>query len=287
MLVAIAGVEVIRYDPGSSDLTPEQRTASVLIPPYRGSHRPIRLLPKLPLLQLVQLLTAGTDEWAPHVSAGIEVSNAGDAHAGPVSEWILSAILTQLRQWPSLVRFQDQQVWAHRKFSADTLAENRVLLVGAGNIGRATATKLAAFGAHTTLVGRSARQGVHGTSELTSLIPGHRVVVITTPLTEATLGLVDSKFLARMDDGALLVNASRGQVVETSALLAELQQGRLTAALDVTDPEPLPPEHPLWKASGVIISPHSARTVPGTNSLCYAVATSRVRQFLSKNLETG
>ncbi|GAA3040393.1 hypothetical protein Aglo01_31270 [Actinokineospora globicatena] len=178
-------------------------------------------------------------------------------------------------------------MWAHRKFNADTLADSRVLIVGAGNIGKATAAKLAPFGAHVTLVGRTARDGVHATSELADLLPGHRVVVVVvvvTPLTEATKGLVDRDFLARMDSGALLVNAGRGQVVDTNALLVELQHGRLTAALDVTDPEPLPADHPLWEQPGVIISPHSARTVPGTNALCYSVATARITAFALSHL---
>jgi len=97
---------------------------------------------------------------------------------------------------------------------------------------------------------------VHALDELPALLPGADVVVLTTPLTEQTRGLVNAPFLAAMKDGALLVNVARGPVVDTKALLAEAESGRLIAALDVTDPEPLPSGHPLWHAPGVLVSPH-------------------------------
>jgi phosphoglycerate dehydrogenase-like enzyme len=122
----------------------------------------------------------------------------------------LAAILTQLRQWPALVRYQDASTWAHRKVDADTLAGKRVLIVGAGSTGTATARLLAAFGATSTLVASTARDDVHAASELPGLIGGHDIVVITAPLNETTRGLVNKDFLAAMDDGAMLVNAGRG-----------------------------------------------------------------------------
>lgn len=284
ILSSMPGVEVVTYDPNELGLTDQQRTADILIPPYRSSHRPIRLLEQLPRLRMVQLLSAGTDAWSGYVSEHVTLASARGAHAGPVSEWILSAILAQLRQWPALVRFQDKAIWAHRRFEADTLAGKRVLIIGAGSIGMATARRLAAFDAALTLVAGSAKEGVHSAAKLPDLIAGHDIVVITAPLTEATRGLVDAKFLASMDDGSMLVNAGRGQIVDTNALVIELQNGRLCAALDVTDPEPLPESHPLWSCSNAIISPHSARTVPGTNKLCYQVAVEQIRHFMAGSM---
>jgi phosphoglycerate dehydrogenase-like enzyme len=236
---------------------------------------------------MVQLLSAGVDEWSDHVANGVTLASARGAHAGPVSEWVLSAILAQFRQWPALVRFQDNGIWAHRRFDADTLSGKHVLIVGAGSIGMAVAKRLSAFDAVSTLVARTARDGVHATDELPELIGGHNVVVITAPLTEETHHWVDMKFLSAMDDGALLVNVGRGQIVDTAALVAELQAGRLRAALDVTDPEPLPADHPLWSCTGAIISPHSARTVPGTNRLCYAVAAEQIVSFVAGSVPSN
>lgn len=280
LLSQVAGVEVVLYDPTTTQLSAEQRTADVLIPPYRGSHRPIPLLAQLPHLRLVQLLTAGADEWNGDVPADVLLANARGAHAGPVSEWVLAAVLTLYRQWPALVRYQDTGTWAHRKVDADTLAGKRVLIVGAGAIGTAVASRLAAFEAKATLIGRTARAGVHAGAEVPDLLGEHQVVVITAPLTSETEGMVGAEFLAAMPDGAVLVNAGRGRIVDTDALVAELKAERIRAALDVTDPEPLPADHPLWSSPGVIISPHMARTVPGTSALCYTVAAEQIRMLV-------
>jgi phosphoglycerate dehydrogenase-like enzyme len=136
----------------------------------------------------------------------------------------------------------------------DALADRRVLIVGAGGIGQALAARLAGFECEVTLVARTARPGVVGRGDLDALIPGADVIVLAVPLDDSTRGMVDAEFLSRMRDGALLVNVARGAIVDTEAILAEA--GRLSFALDVTDPEPLPPEHPLWRAPGVLISPH-------------------------------
>lgn len=141
------------------------------------------------------------------------------------------------------------------------LADKSVLIVGYGSIGAAIEDRLAPFElARVARVARSerttARGPVHPLTELPALLPEADIVILATPLTDQTRGLVNGDFLARMKDGALLVNVARGPVVDTKALLAELESGRLTAALDVTDPEPLPPGHPLWQAPGVLISPH-------------------------------
>ncbi|EWM14621.1 D-isomer specific 2-hydroxyacid dehydrogenase [Kutzneria sp. 744] len=278
LLGQLPGVEVITYDPNGASLSDQQRTAEVFLPPYRGSERPFALVKQLPDLRLVQLLSAGVDEWNPHVPSGVMLANARGAHAGPVSEWVLSAILTTYRRWPALVRYQDKHTWAHRLPGTDfeTLHGKRVLIIGAGAIGTAVARLLPPFGATPTLVGRTARADVRGVDELPDLVTEHDVVVVICPLTPDTEGLINTKILAAMPEGALLVNAGRGRIVDTDALVQELAAQRLRAALDVTDPEPLPADHPLWSCPGLIVSPHSARTVPGTSQLCYEVATEQV-----------
>lgn len=279
-LSAVAGVEVLLYDPQAPQVDARQRTGQVLVPPYHGSRRALPLVSQLPELRMVQLLSAGADRWVGHVPAEVVLATARGAHAGPVSEWVLSAVLALLRQWPTLVRYQDTATWAHDAVTADTLAGKRVLILGAGAIGRAVAAKLAAFDATANLVARRARGDVHGVDELPALLPTHEILVITAPLTSETRGLVDADVLARLPDGALLVNAGRGPIVDTGALLAQTQTGRLRAALDVTEPEPLPAEHSLWHCPGVLISPHVARTVPGTARLCYHVAADQITTYL-------
>lgn len=287
LLAESPDVQVLTYDPITERLTSEQQAAEVLIPPYRGSHRPLRLLAQLPALRMVQLLSAGADEWQADLPADVLLSTARGAHARPVAEWVLSAILAQLRQWPALVRAQDEHVWAHRRFELDTLADKRVLVLGAGAIGTASAELVRAFGAWPTLVARSARPDVHPVAELPVLLGQHQVLVIAVPLTAETERLIDAAALAALPDGALVVNAGRGRIVDTAALVAEVKSGRLRAALDVTDPEPLPVDHPLWTLPGVIISPHSARTVPGTNELCYRVAAEQIEMLIAGQTPTN
>jgi phosphoglycerate dehydrogenase-like enzyme len=281
LLRELKGIDVHLYDPDTTELTEDQRLASVLIPPYRSSHRPIPLLGQLPNLRLVQLLSAGVDEWSADVPSSVLLASARGAHAGPVSEWVLAAILTSYRRWPALVRHQDQGIWAHRHpdVQAETLNNKRVLVVGAGAIGTAVAERVTAFGATPTLVGRTARADVRSSADLYDLLPHHQIVVIVAPLTPETDQLFTTELLGALPDQALLVNAGRGRIVDTDALVAELQTGRLWAALDVTDPEPLPGNHPLWTCRQAIISPHSARTVPGTPELCYRVAAEQIRQL--------
>jgi phosphoglycerate dehydrogenase-like enzyme len=280
LLSQIDNVATLPYDPNTLELTDEQLGTDVLLPPFRGSHRALPLLKRLPDLRMVQLLSAGVDEWIGDVPAHVVIASARGAHGRPISEWVISAILALYRQWPALVRFQDARVWAHRRVDADTLAGKRVLVIGAGAIGTAVARRVEAFEATATLVARTAREGVRAATDVPALISEHEIIVIAAPVNESTKGLVNKDFLAAMPDGALLVNVGRGQIVDTEALTAELQSERLRAALDVTDPEPLPADHPIWGCENAIISPHMSRTVPGTNVLCYEVAAQQIATFV-------
>ncbi|MFD1044215.1 NAD(P)-dependent oxidoreductase [Kibdelosporangium lantanae] len=281
LLGKIEGVNVLPYDPNTLELTEEQRGAQIMMPPFRGSHRALPLLGQLENLQMVQLLSAGADEWIGDTPKHVVLASARGAHGRPISEWVMSAVLALYRQWPALVRFQDEHVWAHRRVDADTLAGKRVLVVGAGAIGTTVAQRMKAFEASATLVARTAREGIRASVDLPELVPGHDIVVIAAPINDETRGLVNKEFLAAMPDGAVLVNVGRGQIVDTDALTAELQTGRLRAALDVTEPEPLPADHPIWACENVIISPHMSRTVPGTNVLCYEVAARQISTYVT------
>lgn len=233
-----------------------------VVPYMKPSALCVRPLPHMRSLQVVQTLSAGVD----HVQRGlrgmhpgVQLCNARGVHEASTAELTLALILASLRGIPDFVRAQDKGEWLAGFRPA--LADRTVLIVGYGSIGAAIEDRLTPFElARVARVARSrrttARGPVHPLTELPSLLPEADVVILCTPLTAQTRGLVDADFLARMKDGALLVNVSRGPVVDTKALLAELDSGRLTAALDVTDPEPLPPAHPLWRAPGVLISPH-------------------------------
>ncbi|MER6439483.1 MULTISPECIES: 2-hydroxyacid dehydrogenase [unclassified Streptomyces] len=221
-----------------------------------------RPMAEMTSVQAVQTLSAGVDhvlEGVKSLRPGVQLCNAKGVHEASTGELALTLILASLRGIPDFVRAQDKGEW--RTGFRPALADKSVLIVGYGSIGSAIEDRLVPFEvARVARVARSerttARGPVHPLTELPALLPEADVVVLSTPLTDSTRGLVDAEFLARMKDGALLVNVARGPVVDTKALLAELESGRLTAALDVTDPEPLPLGHPLWQAPGVLVSPH-------------------------------
>ncbi|MCX5249125.1 2-hydroxyacid dehydrogenase [Streptomyces sp. NBC_00201] len=236
--------------------------AYYVVPYMKPSEVAVRPLPELSGVQVVQTLSAGIDNLVPglkHLRPGVQVCNARGVHEASTAELALTLILSSLRGVPDFVRAQDRGEWLGGFRPA--LADRNVLIVGYGSIGSAIEDRLTPFEvARVARVARSerttARGPVHPLTDLPALLPEADVVVLVTPLNESTRGLAGAEFLARMKDGALLVNVSRGPVVDTKALLAEVETGRITAALDVTDPEPLPREHPLWRAPGVLISPH-------------------------------
>jgi phosphoglycerate dehydrogenase-like enzyme len=230
----------------------------LVVLPYIGASTVLGRLAELPSLRVAQTLTAGYETVLPHIPEGVTLATAAGVHDTSTAELAVGLAVATLRGFPEFVRAAERGVWAPGTRPA--LADRRVLLIGTGGVGSAIEARLAPFEVEVTRVGTRARDDdrghVYASEELPELLPRHEVVVLATPLTDATRGMADATFLAAMPDGALLVNVSRGPVVVTDALVAELESGRLLAALDVTDPEPLPPDHPLWRAPNVLISPH-------------------------------
>jgi phosphoglycerate dehydrogenase-like enzyme len=143
------------------------------------------------------------------------------------------------------------------------------------------ANALAVFGAQPIFVARSARDGVHGIDELDRLLPNADIVLVAVPQTAETVGLVDAGFLAALPDGAIIANVARGSIVRTDALLAEVQAGRLRAFLDVTDPEPLPADHPLWHVPNVVITPHVGGGTHGWERRGYRLVREQVERYVT------
>ena len=232
----------------------------------------------MPELQVIQAQTAGVDHLLQVRPEGVQLCNARGVHGPSTAEWALTALLSVFREFPRFERARQQRRWDSSV--TDELAGKRVLIVGAGDVGRQLARRVSACDAHPVFVGRTAREGVHSIEELPQLLPQADAVVLIVPKTAETVGMVDAAFLAAMPDGALLVNAARGPVVDTGALLAELTSGRLRAAVDVTDPEPLPPDHPLWTAPNLLITPHVAGSVLGFGDRFAALLVQQLRRYL-------
>ena len=276
VLSGIDGVEPVRFD-ANQPLPPQAAHAEVLIPGFLSQNRTLPLIEQLPNLKLIQLLSAGAEQWQGRVPEGVLLSICRGAHGGSTAEWVIAVLLAIYRELLEFERTRLERRWDQHV--TDTLQDKRVLVVGAGDLGRQLKRRLDTFDAETTMVGNHARDGVHGKEELPDLLPQHDAVVLMVPVTPATVGMVDAKFLAAMADNAILVNAARGVVVDTDALLAELHNGRLRAALDVTDPEPLPADHPLWTAPGLLLTPHVAGSVTGHRKRAYAIAAVEIARF--------
>ena len=257
---------------GYSDLSANLSKVGFYVPVYMGPRDSLELIAQMPNLEVVQLLTVGVDAALEYVS----LCNAVGVHDASTAELAVALVLASLRGIDDFARAMPRGEWVHDRRSS--LVDRNVLIIGAGGVGQAIAHRLIPFGAGVTLVARSQRTGVVASSELPSLLPEADIVVLAVPLNMHTSGLVDESFLSRMREGSLLVNVARGGVVDTQALVRHAQQGRIRAALDVTDPEPLPPEHPLWRIPGVLISPH----VGGDTSAFLPRARALVEQQISR-----
>lgn len=235
------------------------------------------LLEQLPRLRMIQLFSSGRDAWIGFAPDGVVVSGADNIHGGAVAEWVVAQLLVHYRDLDGYRDRQRQQLWERRW--TGSLAGKLVLVLGAGDIGQNVVRRLEPFGVVTTTASRTARDGVIDLATARARLPEYDAVVLALPLTADTERLVDAPYLAAMKDCSVLVNAGRGPLVDTDALVAELTAERLHAILDVTDPEPLPVGHPLWDAPGAVITPHSAAITDDTVDRCWRAIVRNVSEF--------
>jgi phosphoglycerate dehydrogenase-like enzyme len=247
-------VTVLEWDLATE---PPQQRIDIVVPPYMGGAQILRNLDGVETA-LVQYQSIGYDGVAESLPPGRVFANATGVHETSTAELVLALILASQRELPRILRNQQEGRWETRPTAS--LADRRVLIVGYGGVGKAIEQRLLPFETTVTRVASKERRDengvIHGIAELPALLPEHDIVVVGVPLSDATRHLVNDDFLAAMPDGALLVNVARGPVADTHALVRHTGTGRIRAALDVTDPEPLPPDHPLWTTPGVIITPH-------------------------------
>lgn len=241
--------------------------------------RAVEVAPMVEGLRYFQTFSAGVDRIVGKLPPGVILCDAAGVHDIAVAEWVLMAILASRRRLPEHVDGQRAGTWRREKLTGDDLDRATVALVGVGAIGQAVEARLVPFGVRIVRVARRARAGVHPIDDLATILPGADVVVILMPLTPETTGLFDAGAIAAMRARALLVNASRGKIVDTVALTAAVLEGRIRVALDVTDPEPLPDGHPLWSAPGALITPHVASDVRGEDERAWALVHAQVQRL--------
>ncbi|WP_457629155.1 NAD(P)-dependent oxidoreductase [Oceanithermus sp.] len=268
------GVRVVRWAEGPPPTEAEDAEFLVATRTWMLPH-----LDALRGLEVVQTLSAGVDWIAEHVPPGVTLADGRGVHDVAVSEWVLTALLVLAKNVPALVERQRAGEWDQEARPRE-LWGHEVAILGYGSIGRAVAVRLAPFGVRVLPVARRHRPGVETLEARARWLARVDAVVLLLPLTQETRGLVDAGFLSAMKPGAWLVNAGRGALVETGALLEALHAGRVRAAVDVTDPEPLPPEHPLWRAPGVWITPHLAGSSPRLRERGFALVRAQVARYL-------
>jgi phosphoglycerate dehydrogenase-like enzyme len=268
--------------------------------PYPTRNTPI--VPHLRGVKLVLSLMAGT-EWIPAaMGPHVTICNARGAHNVSTAEWTLSAILALLKHFPLFLDIQRSGMWKRRPEGSaeyaritgdgrpyyppvmlEELTGKTVLLIGYGSIGKEIERMLEPFQVELMRIARTARENpkVHVVSELDALLPKAQVIVLILPSTAESCGLINAHRFSLMQQGALLVNAARGPIVDTDALVQALQSGKVRAALDVTDPEPLPPEHPLWKCPNLLITPHVGASSPAFARRSLKVAADELRRYMA------
>ena len=254
-----AGIEVECYRAADGEAMPDSiAEVEFYVLPYMKGAEVLERSGEMSNLKVIQTLTAGVENFLPYVPDGVLLCNAAGVHDASTAEMALALMLASGRHLDDFARAQPDGRW--EPLFGRALADQRVLIVGYGHIGPAIERRLAGFEvASVTRIARRSRPGppvVHAIDELDRLLPEADVVVVIAPHTPQTEGLISAPQLALMPDGALLVNVARGRLVDTDALVAETGSGRLRAALDVTEPEPLPADHPLWRIPGVLIAPH-------------------------------
>jgi phosphoglycerate dehydrogenase-like enzyme len=263
--------------PRKGPLPAEFFEAEFLVPPY-GSRRVLEALPRMERLRVIQANSSGVEWLLPQVPAGVTVCNAKGTRDVVVSEWVLAAILAMTKNLAHWHRQQEEGAWKPTLLNEP--AGSQVLIVGYGSIGRAVEDRLAPFDVAVERIARRARPGVFGVDRLAERLPIADLVVLLLPSTPATEGLFDKAMLERMKPGALLVNAGRGTAVDTEALVGAVSDGQVRAALDVTDPEPLPADHPLWRLPGVLITPHLAGDSEAGERRVYELIGEQVRRYV-------
>jgi phosphoglycerate dehydrogenase-like enzyme len=232
---------------------------------------------RLPALEVVQVRSAGVDWIVDKIPAHVTLCGARGTRDAAMAEWVVAALLADLKGVRPFAEAQAARRW--KRLDIGDLRGLKVLILGHGSSGRELERLLEPFGAQVRGVARRARDGAAPLTELGSLLPWADALVNLLPLTAATRGLVDDEMLSRLPDGALYINVGRGPTTDTDALLAELQSGRLRAVLDVVDPEPLPPEHPLWDAPGVLISPHVAGDTASSDRAAWDLVGEQLARF--------
>ena len=280
-LVAPKGVELHSpkdFPLESSDLS----TITFYVPPYMSGKSGLDWAQKMPNLKVLQVPNAGYDDALAYLRPGLILCNAAGVHDASTAELAVALALASRRGIPDFVRDQMNENWNHQRRTS--LSDSKIGIVGFGSIGQRVAKSFSGFDVELIGFSKSGRDGSKKIEELDSYLPQLDIVILILPLNNESRHLFNKERLAKMKNGSLLVNVARGAVIDTEALISELNSGRIHAALDVTDPEPLPKGHPLWKAKNLLIVPHVGGNSTAFEPRCKKLVTSQL-ELLARGQE--
>lgn len=234
----------------SSDLS----KITIYIPPYMTGVEYLEPIKGMTHLQILQVPNAGYESALPYLSEGMMLCNARGVHNASTAELAVGMAIAMKRGFPDFIRAQDQGMWSHERMGS--LNDSNIGIIGSGSIGQTLISYLEPYEVDIKSFSRTGMNGALTMDKLDELLPTFDILILIIPLNPESKHLINARRLALLKDRAILINVARGQVIDTDALVAELNNGRIRAALDVTDPEPLPSDHPLWRAPNVMITPH-------------------------------
>lgn len=274
----IPGVELlnpINYPLENSDLS----KIEFYVPVYMSGKKGLDYVPHMTNLKYLQLPNAGYDDALAYVRPGITLCNATGVHDDSTAELAVGLAIAGRRGFSEFGKDQVNATWNHRRFPS--LSDSKIGIIGYGSIGKTIDKNLSGFAVEVIAFSKSGRDGSLKIEELDNHLPSLDIVILILPLNDESKNLFDARRLALMKDGALIVNVARGSIINTEALISELNSGRLWAALDVTDPEPLPSDHPLWKAKNVLIIPHVGGHSTAFDSRCRKLVNAQLKSLIS------
>lgn len=277
----------IKLPPGVQGLSPinaplESADLSEIefyVPPYMSGRSGLQKIRSMLNLKVLQMPNAGYDDALEYLPLGVTLCNGRGIHDASTAELAVGMTIASLRGFSDFVHAQDRGEWKHARYRS--MNDLTIGIVGYGSIGQTIARNLSGFDVRVVGFSKSGRDGSIKMADFDTYLPSLDVVILILPLNDETKHYFDSRRLALLKDGALLVNVARGQIVDTDALLNELNSGRIIAALDVTDPEPLPVNHPLWTAKGVFIAPHVGGNTSAFEPRARRLIESQLERFVS------
>lgn len=278
-LTAPAGITLLspkNFPLDSSDLS----QIDFYVPLYMGGAKALSYAAQMPNLKTLQMLNAGYDDALTYLRPGLTLCNARGVHDASTAELAVGLAIAGRRGFPDFMRDQIAGTWNHHRTGA--LSDSKIGIIGYGSIGKKIAQNLSGFEVSITAFTQSGKDGSLTIDQLDAYLPNLDIVILILPLSDSSRHLFNAQRLAAMKDGALLINVARGPVVDTEALVSELNSGRIYAALDVTDPEPLPAGHPLWSAKNLLLVPHV-----GGNSTAFEPRGRALIESQLKLLATG